>query len=68
VKKNSGQSVPASLYTLIELDHLPAIKLTATIKQKYRGKWNQQYTTRIADKFTMTIDKEPCGEISCIRL
>jgi hypothetical protein len=55
VKKNSGQSVPASFYTLIELGHLPAIKLTATIKQKYHGKWNQQYTTRIADKFTMQL-------------
>ena len=51
-KKNSGQSVSASFYTLIELGHLPAIKLTATIKQKYRGKWNQQYTTGIAVKFT----------------
>ena len=54
-KKNSGQSVPASFYTLIELGHLPAIKLTATIKQKYRGKWNQQYTTSIADTFTMEL-------------
>ena len=54
-KKNSGQSVPASFYTLIELGHFPAIKLTATIKQKYRGKWNQQYTTSIADTFTMEL-------------